>query len=115
MIVTHYTNSKGELVEIATMEHAHLVNACNKLIREDRQADDETIRAMRGQIAENEARFAAQRQELEAEGIMVVDAPSERNGAAGFQACRADGEPIPKTWSRNDGAAWGLAWKALRE
>jgi hypothetical protein len=51
-MATHYTNSKGQPVEIAGMFYPHLVNAHDKLVRErvDDSRDAE-IAAMAERIA----------------------------------------------------------------
>jgi hypothetical protein len=58
-MTTHYNGSRGPVL-IASMEHRHLVNALEKLIRDRAdESRDEEIAAMGAQVAANEARFAA--------------------------------------------------------
>lgn len=57
--MTHYTNSRGEPVEIALMPYPHLANAHAKLVRErlDDSRDGE-IAAMASRLAEMDAELA---------------------------------------------------------
>lgn len=108
-MTTHYVNSKGQEVEIASMLHSHLINAHAKLLRDEPDREGE-IEAMAAQIAANEERFAAQRKELEADGVFVTDGEAE--GKTGFVACAADGDVIG--FAKTEDGAWAKAWEHLR-
>lgn len=63
---THYTNSKGQPVEIATMLRPHLANARDKLAREDRDGSRAAeIEAMTARLATLDAEYAADLAEAE--------------------------------------------------
>lgn len=54
--MTHYLNSKGQSVEIASMFYPHLVNAHAKLVREQKDGERQSeIDAMAARIAEIDA------------------------------------------------------------
>lgn len=56
MSVTHYTNSKGLPVLIESMFYPHLLNARDKLVREQKEGDRQAeIDAMTARLAEIDA------------------------------------------------------------
>lgn len=56
--MSHYLNSKGQLIPIATMAHPHLVSAHAKLVREDDGSRAGEIAAMARQIEINNEVYA---------------------------------------------------------
>lgn len=58
MTVIHYTNSKGQQVEIATMLHPHLLNARDKLVRDGDPKRQPEIKAMTARLAVLDAEYA---------------------------------------------------------
>lgn len=89
---THYTNSKGQQVEIATMLRPHLANAREKLIREDRAgARSAEIEAMTARLATLDAEYAADLAEAEGENPRIYPGannppPEPTPTASGFDA-----------------------------
>ena len=55
---THYVSSSKGAVEIATMEHRHLVNSYDKLVREADPEREPERQAMARQIAINNEAYA---------------------------------------------------------
>lgn len=122
-------NSKGEREVIADMAYTHLKAAYFKA---GRQINDGTLTlvsqetrdrvwaehdAMGHEIARRDQVARAQRQELEAEGIIVV--PHAYTNARGKDvngsvACTADGEPIAGTESPSEDECWWKAWGARK-
>ncbi len=71
--VTHYLNSKGVLVEIATMPQPHLMFARNKLVR-DQIGDDrqDEIDAMSARLDVLDAERAAAEDAAEAAALDIA-------------------------------------------
>lgn len=67
---THYVSSSKGPVEIATMEHRHLVNSYDKLVRDAAPEREGERQAMARQIAANNEAFA----EAEAAKAQMGDA-----------------------------------------
>lgn len=93
---THYTNSKGQPVEIATMLRPHLANARDKLAREDRDGSRAAeIEAMTARLATLDAEYAADLAEAEGENPRIFPgannppaepSPEPTATASGFDA-----------------------------
>lgn len=92
---THYTNSKGQSVEIATMLRPHLANARDKLAREDKDgARSAEIEAMTARLASLDADYAAELADAQGENPRIYpganNPPSEPTAdVSGYDALAA--------------------------
>lgn len=90
---THYTNSKGQPVEIATMLRPHLLNARDKLVRDD-PARSAEIAAMTARLAVLDAEYADSIAEANGDNPRIhlgANNPPE-------ETTPAVAEPTPKGW-----------------